>query len=645
MKFSVSILVHFLLLYFSSACFGQNPGGVTGSTLWLKANAGTNTTVNNASVNSWASQAASPAVTVTQGTAALQPTYRIGAGTGTNNTSNRFNYNPFIYTDGTSNRLVATGNINLGTTSTGMTAFQVIGQDIGIVSMEWNNSVNGNVKLKGDGNLYINGTTGSEGTTNLNRAVCPTTQEACIGLIAGQPTNVNGRYNGQTAVIDVGWSVGTATGISIGSNVDNGEFMNGGMGEYITFSTTLSAADIARVQSYLAVKYAITLGTSAAPVNYVSSASTTIWSGLAAYHNKILGIGRDDNSGLLQKQSHQYDDTVRIYKGTLATTNGLNSSTFAQNGSFVMVGSTTGKLCSTAAAISEMPTGLTSCNLYSRLEREWRVVRTNMAEIFNMDVKLASCGAPASVNVADLRLLVDDDGNFSNGGTTCYYNGDGTGLVFSYTNPTITLTGISTTHIPNNATRFITMASINPLTPLPVELLFFDAKLNEYGRSVDLSWATQTEINSDYFDVQRRTDDNSWETLDRVDVAGNSINVEQYYAVDEHPVFGINYYRLKQVDQNGEVNFSETRAVALQATDDIMLFPNPANNSLTVMSDKLRFSRVTIVDQTGRVVPYTACFSSDNSMRIDTQNMSNGFYYLQAGSDVNQLIHKFVVSH
>src|SRR5205814_920754 len=155
-----------------------------------------------------------------------------------------------------------------------------------------------------------------------------------------------------------------------------------------------------------------------------------------------------------------------------------------------------------------IPTGLTSCSLYSRLEKEWKVTRTNMNQNYNMDVKLSTCGIPGSVTVSDLRLLVDDDGNFANGGTQCYYNGDGTGIVFSYSNPYITVSNIGTTHIPNNATKFITIASINVATPLPVELLEFKASLNKSERYVDLNWITQSEEDLNYFEIQKLSDEN-----------------------------------------------------------------------------------------------------------------------------------------
>lgn len=347
----------------------------------------------------------------------------------------------------------------------------------------------------------------------------------------------------------------------------------------------------------------------------------------------------------MQKQSHQFDDTVRIYKGTLATTNLTNASTFTSNISYVMMGSTTGKLCSTAASNSEMPTGLTSCTLYSRLEREWRVVRTNMAETFNMDVKLALCGVPGSVNVSDLRLLVDDDGNFSNGGTTCFYNGDGTGIVFSYTNPSITITGISTTHIPNNSARFITIASINSATPLPVELIDFKAFLNIENRTVELNWETASEMNSSNFSIQKSTDAENWNLVGIVQAAGFSSEQINYDTIDTSPYMGLSYYRLQMIDLNGDVHYSAIRSVLNDSFSGMNVYPNPSKGSFILASDQIHSCEIAFFDCFGRRVSYTVQVLDKDRVMITLTDLDSGIYTLQIQNESKYTYHKIQIIH
>lgn len=393
--------------------------------------------------------------------------------------------------------------------------------------------------------------------------------------------------------------------------------------EVIGYSTAVSALERQRINSYLAIKYGTTLAQ-----NYLSTSGSTIFTTAAPYNNNIIGIGRDDIEVLYQKQSHNDDDIVRIYVSTLAPTNAANTGTFTNDISYVVSGATTGAMCATVASVAEMPIGLTNCLLYSRIEREWKVTRTNMAQNFNMDFRLAPCGIPGSVAVSDLRVLVDDDGNFANGGTQCYYNGDGTGIVISYSNPTITVTGFNTGHIPNSATKYITIASIQAVTPLPVELTQFDAKLND-KRTVDLTWTTESEMNSDYFVVQRSLDTENWEDIASVDAAGNSNSTLHYADVDYSPFIGINYYRLKQFDFDGAFQYSETRAVDLTASDAISVFPNPTADEFFLQGKDISVKEIHVFNSIGQEIQVNRIKLSDDILQLDGSGLSNGIYTIQ----------------
>jgi len=409
----------------------------------------------------------------------------------------------------------------------------------------------------------------------------------------------------------------------------------GPVAELIGYTNSLTATERQKIHSYLSIKYGITLTS-----NYLSTSGTTIFTTAAPYNNNIIGIGRDDNEALTQKQSHNDDDTVRIYKGSLAASNALNASTFASDISYVMTGATTGKMCSTASSNIEVPA---ACLLYSRLEREWKVTRTNMNETFNMDFKLSACADPALVNIADLRLLVDDDGNFGNGGTSCYYNGDGSGIAISYSNPTITVTGISITHIPNNNTRYITIASINVITPLPVELLSFDAKLNQ-KRTVDLTWQTASEINNDYFLIEKSVDNQNWAVIGTIDGAGNSNQLLNYVSEDISPANGNNYYRLKQYDFNGEYKFSNIRVVDLHAEQSVLLYPNPAKQSFFIASKDISNKKIIIVDAIGQQIKLDVIANSDDLIEFNTSELSNGIYFIQILGGTEDAIYKLAVN-
>ncbi|MDG1477179.1 MAG: T9SS type A sorting domain-containing protein [Vicingaceae bacterium] len=383
--------------------------------------------------------------------------------------------------------------------------------------------------------------------------------------------------------------------------------LNGYLHEVIFYNSDLTNLQITKINTYLAVKYGITLlntggGTQG---DYIATNSSTIWdaSTNTSYHNNVVAIGRDDNQGLLQKQSHSYNDTTRIYLNTLAATNTTNGGVFSNDISYITIGENQGVMHSIPTATAEVPTGLTGCAIAHRIEREWKVTRTNVTEDFSWDVTINNPATnPASVNVAHLRLLIDDDGDFSNGGTACYYNGDGTGLTISYSNPIITFTGISTAHIPNNSTRYMAIASINSLTPLPVEMISFNAICND--GTPTLEWTTASEINNDYFTIERSEDAINFEVVETITGNGNSVNATNYSWIDNNPLNETAYYRLKQTDFNGDHKYHKAISIDCNAANDVLIYPNPFQGYFTIqLPNNIVYPiNLEIMDYLGRTV-------------------------------------------
>lgn len=241
-----------------------------------------------------------------------------------------------------------------------------------------------------------------------------------------------------------------------GGHVQNGvRSYDGKIAEVIGYRKVLSAAEIKKVESYLAIKYALTIDNTGLGENgdYVDSVGDVIWD--ASFNppsqNKIIGIGRDDKQQLLQKQSHTVNDSIRLYVGNLAITNALNSGSFTNNRSYVIAGGV-GKLCATPASNSESTAGNVT-----RMERELKITKSNFSDTFSIDFTMDAC---ATIAINKVRLMVDTDSNFNNGNTTLFADGDN-GLSITYNNPVITVSGISSSHIPDNSIRWITLTDIN----------------------------------------------------------------------------------------------------------------------------------------------------------------------------------------
>lgn len=114
--------------------------------------------------------------------------------------------------------------------------------------------------------------------------------------------------------------------------------------------------------------------------------------------------------------------------------------------------------------------------------------------------------------------------------------------------------------------------NFNPSSPLPVELISFDATVVDEQKSVVLEWETASESNNDYFTIERSVDGYNWESITSVNGMGNSSVTTRYAYKDRQPMKGVSYYRLKQTDFNGDSEFFDIRSVMINADDKALLF-------------------------------------------------------------------------
>lgn len=433
----------------------------------------------------------------------------------------------------------------------------------------------------------------------------------------------------------------------IGNNPMNGSYL-GQLGDIILYEQELPFANRQMITTYLAIKYGITIryvapgGFSGGPwADYVSPDGTVVWDSDSkpAYHNNILGLGREDIEGLDQRQSHTEDDSYRIYLGSIETSNLDNIDTVDANSSYLMVGSNLDSVCATNTSNAEIPAPTASCDLTSRLAREWKVTNTDFTNTFNWDVRLPSCAIPGAVILGGFRLLIDDDGDFSNGGTQCYYTGDGTGISFDYNFPVISVSGISNAHIPASSTRYMTIATIYSAVPLPVELTSFNCLLTPEKTAVELKWQTSSEQNSDYFGVMRSRDGKVWEEITQIPAAGNSSNKLKYAWTDNGARPGTNYYRLKQADKDGEVTYSDVCASNVEMANQLTVYPNPANAELFIETAVNTKNAIKIFSIMGReIVNITMEEQDTNLFKVNLSELERGTYFVKVGTQTQTFV-------
>lgn len=135
-----------------------------------------------------------------------------------------------------------------------------------------------------------------------------------------------------------------------------------------------------------------------------------------------------------------------------------------------------------------------------------------------------------------------------------------------------------------------------------------DFNVNLKSNKSSLTWATATELNNDFFQIERSPDGRTFEAIGLVNGAGTSYETLQYAFTDEKPLAGWNYYRLKQVDFDGQFAYSPVRAVlmgkATANSDQLRFFPNPAENEIFIQSPAniQPGDLMEIFDQFGRLV-------------------------------------------
>ncbi|MHA2028025.1 MAG: T9SS type A sorting domain-containing protein [Candidatus Kariarchaeaceae archaeon] len=119
---------------------------------------------------------------------------------------------------------------------------------------------------------------------------------------------------------------------------------------------------------------------------------------------------------------------------------------------------------------------------------------------------------------------------------------------------------------------------------LPVELNSFSAKVS--GPTVMLKWTTATEVNNNGFSIERSSSQNTlWESLGFVEGFGNSSSPKKYSFADNNPVGGSKFlYRLKQIDNDGQFEYSDVVEVELLPTQYELYqnFSNPFNSSTII---------------------------------------------------------------
>ncbi|QHT65779.1 T9SS type A sorting domain-containing protein [Rhodocytophaga rosea] len=171
---------------------------------------------------------------------------------------------------------------------------------------------------------------------------------------------------------------------------------------------------------------------------------------------------------------------------------------------------------------------------------------------------------------------------------------------------------------------------------LPIDLISFSAHRSSMN-SVDLRWNTASEANNSHFTIERSTDNLSFNSILEILGAGNSNQVKSYSAIDNDPLHGISYYRLKQTDYNGKSTYSKIVSIVLpiDALNNYSIFPNPTDSKHLYLETKSSANNQKIVvlieDIVGKKIVERVLYGDPiNRVNLFNQhlNLNNGIYFL-----------------
>ncbi|MDN5205528.1 GEVED domain-containing protein [Fulvivirgaceae bacterium BMA10] len=526
----------------ASSSTSLGPGGVGGATtntLWIRADAGIfidegNTAASDGDrVQEWHDQSSNTnhaSLTVPVGG---RPVLR----------NNRMNGLPVLEFDGANDRmLLPDGTIPTGNSS--YTIYVVLNSDV----LAPDGFIGSGDALTGEKNsirFKSNGGIQNYWWNDEIDAPANTVAASTDYIIAVHYDNSAGRTiyrNGEAVATNNSTSRnGGAENNSVGWSSYSNEYWNGEIAEVIVYNIALNAAQMAIVDNYLSTKYAIDIDN-----DYFAYEST--------HSSEIAGIGRLDATNLHTEA--RGSGLVRI-----SAPSALSDDDFLLWGHDNAPTELTG---------SDVPSGYDT-----RMGRVWRISETDGGNAdgvgtVTVEIDITDYGVG---DASEVVLLIDSDGTFANGahehitGRTLNIAND---MILSLGDETITFTDVDF-----NDGDYFTLAF--KAATLPIELVEFKVTLDDNGAI--LQWKTASEINNEFFTIERSSDAKTFEILGRVEGAGNSNVLLKYDWTDTKPLAGTSYYRIKQTDYDGAFEYSWVETlkndIEIEKLKIESIYPNP----------------------------------------------------------------------
>jgi hypothetical protein len=189
---------------------------------------------------------------------------------------------------------------------------------------------------------------------------------------------------------------------------------------------------------------------------------------------------------------------------------------------------------------------------------------------------------------------------------------------------------------------------ISQSMPLMIQLLDFKASLTT-SKNVLLNWQAYSDLEAKGFEIERRGDQNSWQTIGFIK-ANSSIKTAEYSFVDQHPIAGRSYYRLRMIEKSGSSKYSSTRIIQIDnLLTQVRIYPNPAQTNVTIgfHSESAQTATFRIRSISGNILlsKPVVLGNGDNRVEIPLKNFSNGLYLVELITSQHLYTNKLTISH
>ncbi len=253
-------------------------------------------------------------------------------------------------------------------------------------------------------------------------------------------------------------------------------------------------------------------------------------------------------------------------------------------------------------------------------------------------------GAVKWLTVTDNALKVIVFGNFDVFAQSTTINFPNTGVWYNY------FTGVS---ININSTAYpVTLQPgeyyvyTSSQIVLPVNILNFTA--TKVDKNVEVKWSTGNEINNRQYNVERSANGNAFTALTTVQPSASLAQIKQYQFTDKKPLSGNSYYRLKQIDKDGQSHYSAVIKISFNNQGSLwQVYPNPANSTTAVYAQaNLSKFQFIITDMQGKTLYRSNAVNAvtaNQKIDIPVKNLSKGVYLLKVISGEATATEKLII--